>query len=213
MESNSALTRNVQISLAQHWSVFSHLKGEKTTSRKWRGPEGAASPPYDIMCPTPPRGKEEEEHFNSIVKDLVSKTDLSVPRLERVSGENVGDLQAVDLVMKGEARVAMVSELSVNLEVKTLLVELCLDVELPRNSNVETLKICRTGGGGYSLAESWCGDSLIQLVVQHLLPEAYLLQPELVVVGVGQEVQPSNLESFVFLLQSLAAGRMIIIQK
>ena len=86
------------------------------------------------------------------MRDLVRRTDLSVPPLKTVRGEHVGDQQAVDAVLRKEARLAVISQLpQVNLEVRTLVVELSCDVDMVRNSNVRTVKILMTPEGGYTI--------------------------------------------------------------
>ena len=219
--------RNVQISLAHHWQVFSHMRGEKPTFRAWRGPAEPERPPYSIMCPTPPRGEQEESRLTNLVRDITSRTDLSVPALITVSGQDVGDQAAVDLVLSKEARMAVVaSELGLKLDLaglEVLVVSLCRGeggeggkVDLGKREG-RAVEICRTGGGGYSFSSDRGGEgreekSLCQIVNTHLLPLAYLHQPALLVVAVGAGIPAEELEYSLHQLRTLAAGRLILIQ-
>ena len=116
--------------------------------------------------------------------------------------------------MKGEARTAVVTSLHLNLEVKTLLVEIDRDTQIPSGDHITSVKIWRSGSG-YSLR---CEDvevsapSLRCLVTRHLLPLAYPLQPHLVVVSPHRAVPPDHLTFTLHQLQTLASGRMILIQ-
>ena len=116
--------------------------------------------------------------------------------------------------MKGEARTAVVTSLHINLEVKTLLVEICRDTQIPSGDHITSVRIWRSGSG-YSLR---CEDvevsapSLRCLVTRHLLPLAYPLQPHLVVVSPHRAVPPDHLTFTLHQLQTLASGRMILIQ-
>ena len=206
--------RNVETSLARHWDIFSGRRGEKTTLREWRGPKEPARPPYDIMCPTPPRSSQEEEHFNKVVRDIVTRTDLSVPPLHTVRGDDLGDDQAVELVLRKEARLAVVTTLGLSLHLKTLLVELCRDVVLPTCSDLKKVKVCRCDDGSYTLTSDLSvtsDSSLCHLVTRRLLPLAYTHLPELVVVAAGH-VPSQHLSFTLHQLQTLANGRMILIQ-
>ena len=194
------------------------MKDEKTTFRAWRGPDQPEQPPYCVMCPTPARGEEEENHFTNLVQEIIARTDLSVPALNTVSGDQVGDQAAVNLVLKKEARMALVTtELGLDLDVATLVVSLGREVVTVRKTNVRPVEICRTGAGGYSLTSDRDGevvedDSLTQIVNRHLLPLAYLSQPDLVVVALGEGIPAGELEYFLHQLRALAGGRMILIQ-
>ena len=189
------------------------MRGEKTTFRAWRGPEQPDRAPYDVMCPTPARGEEEESHYTNLVQDIISRTDLSVPALNTVSGHQVGDQAAVDLVLKREARMAVIaSELALDLGSLGSLV-----VGLGRAVEGATVEISRTGEGGYSFRSGREREvredrSLCQIINQHLLPLAYLTQPGLVVVAVGEGIPAEELEYSLHQLRTLAAGRMILIQ-
>merc|ERR1712203_971100 len=101
--------------------------------------------------------------------------------------------------------------------VATLVVSLGREVVTARKTNVRPVEICRTGGVGYSLTSDRDGevvedDSLTQIVNRHLLPLAYLSQPDLVVVALGEGIPAGELEYFLHQLRALAGGRMILIQ-
>ena len=59
--------------------MFSSLQGEVATKGAWLGPAAPATPPYDVMCPTPPRPREVEQELARRVQHLVTNTDLGVP--------------------------------------------------------------------------------------------------------------------------------------
>ena len=92
-----------------------------------------------------------------------------------------------------------------------------LVVGLGRAVEGATVEISRTGEGGYSFRsgrerEVREDSSLCQIINQHLLPLAYLTQPGLVVVAVGEGIPAEELEYSLHQLRTLAAGRMILIQ-
>ena len=74
--------RNVSICLAPHWKAFSEFKDQRTSEKVWLGPETPEQPPYDIMCPTPARSKEEEQEIRRQVQKMIDNTDLSVPQFK-----------------------------------------------------------------------------------------------------------------------------------
>lgn len=71
---------NVRITLGSHWKCFEAWKDNVPVDPVWKGPDHPDSAPFDIMCPTPPRSPEIENHFKALVKKLVENTDLSVPK-------------------------------------------------------------------------------------------------------------------------------------
>ena len=81
---------NVRIALAPYWRVFSKYRGEECSPTAWVGPAQPDHPPYDIMCPTPPRPREEEERLTELVRELVRTTNLAVPRIRLAVCKNIG---------------------------------------------------------------------------------------------------------------------------
>ena len=81
--------RNVSICLAPHWKAFSEFKDQRTSEKVWLGPETPELPPYDIMCPTPARSKEEEQEIRRQVQEMIDNTDLSVPHFKIIGCKDV----------------------------------------------------------------------------------------------------------------------------
>ena len=119
--------KNIQISLSPYWAVFSKYKQESITPTTWQGPAEPEQPPFDIMCPTPPRAAEEEERLTELIKDLVRTTDLGVAEIRLAVSDNIGteiedvlvSNKAAELVLEKTATSAVVKDFAnVNVELE-----------------------------------------------------------------------------------------------
>ena len=109
--------KNVQISLSPYLKVFQMHQEDVIVENAWQGPSTSDLPPFDIMCPTPPRGEAEENRFKDIVAKLVEQTNLHVPYQKLVVSakgkltgqkENIAVEDAVDQVLNGSALIGVI---------------------------------------------------------------------------------------------------------
>jgi len=214
--------KNVQICLAPYWNVFSNLENETPDEKVWKGPENPEEPPYDIMCPTPPRSKEEEKYFVDLVEDMVKRTNLEIPEyisqhFKVVYPQGLGWLEfsdmtscicvpnnekAVDLVLENKVRTAeIIGDLDIGL---VKLRYLCLSTCILELSNNETTF--------HFEKEEICVKN--ELFLQLLLPRLYQIKLDLIICFVEKvdELVDETVRFIVHQLQSLANGKIVIVK-
>ena len=132
---------------------------------------------------------------------MISRTDLTVPSKRKVHAqkEGVSDREAVEMVLNGEASVALVSDGGWEELLETF------DTVFIK-IGPETITVC-----GNKRSEEIRSQNLCQTVNMKLLPLLFIWKPEIIVLKIVRKSNPYT-EYCVHQLQSLSQGRMILRQ-
>ena len=191
--------------------MFEDKREQSPSERPWQGPITPATGPYDVMCPTPPRTREEEQHFRSLVEEMINNTDLTVPQYRVVyskdvlenANDDVDDEAAVNMVLRNQARIAVVKEKIHMKDITAFLIKISRSTIATVVRNHKDVSI-----SGQFEAET--ENNKVQTLHKMLLPSLYLANPDIIFVSCEDDVSVETLSYIVHQLQTLANGKLVL---
>ena len=229
--------QGVQGALSPYWGCFRHMAAVEVPDSVWCGPEVPETAPYDIMSPTPPRAEAEDRLYRLEVAKCIATTPLHPPPphclglaphtalqlgVQGLGGLRLGD--PLSLLLKREVAVALVvgglAEVCSGLvgRVEKVLLVTCTQEEEEEQEESELsagwseARLVTTSAGDCQLEGSAIQGDFRTVVSAGLLPRAYTLAPELVVLRLGPPgLGPRDWGFLLGQLGALGEGRGVVL--